>query len=112
MIASLTMTTSSTTATTNLPAVAAEAAAVEPEADGQFSPQINYQISNWQLYRWFSNWPKKSTVKEEPVDDDVEEEEEAAEEEVRIPGMPSKPCPQCKERFTTREGFLDHITGY
>lgn len=42
----------------------------------------------------------------------MEEEEEAAEEKVRIPGMPSKPCPQCKERFTTREGFLDHITGY
>ncbi len=23
--------------------------------------------------------------------------------------MPSKPCPQCDERFTTREGFLEHI---
>lgn len=43
----------------------------------------------------------------EVEEEEVEEEEE--EEELRIPGMPSKPCPQCEERFTTREGFLDHV---
>lgn len=26
-----------------------------------------------------------------------------------VPGMPSKPCPLCEERFTTREGFLEHV---
>lgn len=47
----------------------------------------------------------------EEVEEEEEEmqEEEDDEEEERIPGMPSKPCPQCDERFTTRQGFLDHI---
>lgn len=42
-------------------------------------------------------------------EDEGEQEEEEGEDEMRIPGMPSKPCPQCDERFTTREGFLDHV---
>lgn len=46
--------------------------------------------------------------REEPVEAEEDEDEEE-EDEARIPGMPSKPCPQCDERFTTREGFLDHI---
>lgn len=41
--------------------------------------------------------------------EEAEEEDEEDEDEARIPGMPSKPCPQCDERFTTREGFLEHI---
>jgi len=48
----------------------------------------------------------KEDVEEE---EEMQEEEEDDEEEERIPGMPSKPCPQCDERFTTRQGFLDHI---
>ena len=57
---------------------------------------------------------------EEEFDDDDNEpeqgleaeelEDENEEEEMRIPGMPSKPCPQCDERFTTRDGFLDHLS--
>ena len=49
----------------------------------------------------------RSVSKEESFIEAQEDEEE--EDEARIPGMPSKPCPQCDERFTTREGFLEHI---
>ena len=44
--------------------------------------------------------------------DEMNEDEEVVEdeEEMRMPGMPSKPCPQCEERFTTQEGFLEHIS--
>lgn len=48
----------------------------------------------------------RSLSKEEPIDAQDEEEEE---EEAMVPGMPSKPCPLCEERFTTREGFLEHV---
>ena len=64
----------------------------------------------------FSSGRPRSTSKEvfidaeeDVVDEEDEGEEEEGEDEMRIPGMPSKPCPQCDERFTTREGFLDHI---
>ena len=45
-------------------------------------------------------------------DDDNEEEEDDdddEETEMKIPGLPTKPCPQCQERFTTQDGFLEHI---
>lgn len=48
-------------------------------------------------------------VEEEEEEEEAEEMEDDEEEDMRIPGMPSKPCPGCDERFTTREGFLDHI---
>ena len=51
----------------------------------------------------------RSVSREEPVVEAQEDDEEEEEDEARIPGMPSKPCPQCDERFTTREGFLEHI---
>lgn len=54
---------------------------------------------------------KAAEAEEETTQAEEDEEmgEEEEEEEMRIPGMPSKPCPSCDERFTTREGFLEHV---
>ena len=62
-------------------------------------------------FSWFHSGRPRTVSREEPVDEDEGEEDndEDDEDEARIPGMPSKPCPQCDERFTTREGFLEHI---
>lgn len=53
--------------------------------------------------------PRKMQEDFNDNDDEIGDEEEE-ENEMMVPGMPSKPCPQCDERFTTREGFLDHLS--
>ena len=45
-------------------------------------------------------------------DNGDEDDQQNDEEEMRMPGLPSKPCPQCDERFTTQEGFLEHISSH
>jgi hypothetical protein len=44
--------------------------------------------------------------------DEMEADEEDDDDEMKIPGLPTKPCPQCQERFTTQEGFLEHVTSH
>ena len=44
--------------------------------------------------------------------DEMEAGEEDDDDEMKIPGLPTKPCPQCQERFTTQEGFLEHVTSH
>merc|ERR1712071_352383 len=52
---------------------------------------------------------EKEKVKEE---EEEEEKEEEGEEEMGMPGLPSKPCPHCEERFTTQDGFLEHVSSH